>query len=107
MFKSVRRRHAVDARERFLSSQTDALFTRAIDDQERRKVRHCELAAVAEPQRSGVARAIAHYSDFRRKALAGFELTQSQHNDGHLQRKAGHSDGQPLIAHEQLAGQPP
>lgn len=49
-----------------------------------RKVRHYALDAVPEPHRALVADAITLYEDFRRAALAGFDLIQIEQNDGHL-----------------------
>lgn len=49
-----------------------------------RKVRHYTLDAVPESHRTLVADAITLYEDFRRAALAGFDLIQIEQNDGHL-----------------------
>lgn len=67
-----------------LEAFLDTPFPRAMDYYDRAKVRHYQLADVAEPHRAQVAEAMALYADFKREALAGFALSQIEQNDGHL-----------------------
>lgn len=59
-------------------------LTRAMSYYDHAKVRHYELSEVPDVHRALVAEAMALYMDFQREALAGFDLTQIEQNDGHL-----------------------
>jgi hypothetical protein len=76
---------AVDAEVfRTLEKSLGIPLAHANEYYDRGKVRHYELTAVPEAYRALTAEAIAHYEDFKRDALAGFDLVQIEQNDGHL-----------------------
>jgi hypothetical protein len=59
-------------------------LNRAMGYYDRGKVRHYELEGIPEAHRVLTAEAMTLYADFQREALAGFDLTQIEQNDGHL-----------------------
>jgi hypothetical protein len=69
---------------RALEKSLGVSLTRAMDYYDHRKVRHYDLDGIPEAHRALVAEAMALYADFQREALAGFDLTQIEQNDGHL-----------------------
>jgi hypothetical protein len=59
-------------------------LTHAMSYYDHAKVRHYEPSEIPDAHRALVAEAMTLYVDFQREALAGFDLTQIEQNDGHL-----------------------
>jgi hypothetical protein len=59
-------------------------LSHAMDYYDRSKVRHYELDRIPEARRALTAEAMTLYTDFQREAQAGFDLTQIEQNNSHL-----------------------